>query len=195
MSRPLSATVCALVIAATANAAVMQFSVDGVPVRPGQVVEVSPSDHLVIGIFVDLNPGDAYDGFIANVLPVGPWDPFPATLSDVMFVSPFTIASGEYFRPGMFGNVSALFAGYTTGLVDVDQVVVEWEVHIPDLAPSTVLALKIYPVDMFGPTELWLLDGFPPPLVFLPLNLHVIPEPATLALLTLSALVAIRRRR
>ena len=199
MSRVLLAMVFAVGLAGAANAAVMQFSVDGVPIPAGEVVTVMPSDWIVIDIWIDLNqdavPPEIADTYVANVIPTGPWDPLPLDASGVAWVPPWGAGNQVYYPPDFYGAgmpVAGVFSDFITGDVGVDQAVAEFEVHIPDVPFSTILNLEFAPTDVFGDTQVSV-AGVLLPLSVLPLELHV-PEPATLGLLVLGGLAALRRR-
>jgi len=195
MSRILLAMVFAVGLAGAANAAVMQFSVEGVPVGAGEIIEVEASDYIMIDIWVELDPGESIDTYVANVLPTGPWDPLPADQGGVFPIAPWG-ANLAYFAPDSMGPgmpTAGNFSDFIPAGTAVSGGVVEWEVHIPDVPASTILNLEIVPADIFGPT-LVSLAGVELPLTVLPLELHVTPEPATLGLLVLGGLAALRRR-
>ncbi len=204
MSRVLLAMVFAVGLAGAANAAVMQFSVDGVPVGPGEVVEVLPSDYIVIDLWIELDPGEEFDYFMANVVPTGTWDPLPLMPMDpaIAWMPPFGIGNQLYYPPDAYGPgmpVAGSFSDFVAlGSGNASGPVLEWEVHIPDLPVSTQLNLEIVPMDIFGPTVVsYTVPGqgaVPLPLSVLPLELHITPEPATLGLLVLGGLAALRRR-
>jgi len=189
MSRVLLAMVFAVGLAGSANAAVMQFSIGGVPVGPGEVVEVLPSDILMVDIYIDPE-GQPYDGYVANIEVTGPWDPMPLDASGISWLPPFA-QTKQYFTPTQVGNY--VVSDNSQSTVTDPQGVCEWEVHVPDVPASTILNLEFVPSGMFGDTGI-LFAGATLPVTTLPLELHVTPEPATLGLLVLGGLAALRRR-
>jgi hypothetical protein len=166
----------------------MQFSVNGVPVD-GSAQEV-PQAVTTIGIYIA--PDSPVESFCADLFATGPWvapEPLPE-LDDL-------IASGDVRHLGDWANEYAYagwFDGYDEwsicGFLDMGptsepQVVAEFDVDLSGYPVSTVLNLE------FSLAEIGIEEAD----VAYPLLLHVAPEPASLGLLALGVLAAIRRRR
>lgn len=202
MSRVLLAMVFAVGLVGSANAATMMFSVDGAPIGPGQVVEVVASQVVEIDVWVELEPGESYDFVMANVVPTGEWDPvMPLTPGDVAWVPPWGTNDAKVEPPG------SIMPGVPTGTamsdslvvlgleVDVSGSVLSFPVHIPDVPESTILNFEYVTGEMIATFNTKVLLGSTAlPLTLVPLELHVTPEPATLGLLVLGGLAALRRR-
>lgn len=187
MSRILLALVLVAGLSAAANAAVVEFSFDGVPVSQlPSPIEVRASEYHVIDIYIDPE-GDAYDSWDVEIIATGEWDPLAGlTVADVSWLPPWVdnalvLDYAPYYDLGSF----------TTGdPVGTAGPVAEFEIHIPDLAESTMLNLEF--------VSEWVLlsnAGIALPVtVGGMLELHITPEPATLGLLVLGGLAALRRR-
>jgi len=198
MSRTVLALVFAVAMSATATAATVQFAVDGVPTDGTVPIEVLASDNIVVGIWV--TPDFPLETVLVDVYATGPWvDPEPLTKVDNVDIGP--AGTGEVSIPLPFSQSlsdARWLASYgvweISGFIDVgdlmDQpgLVAFFDVHIPDLSESTTLNLEFDYAELTAPG---LVDDAPE---FLPLVLHVTPEPATLGLLALGGLAALRRR-
>ena len=197
MARLLLALVLAAGLTVAANAAVVQFSVDGVPVDGSVPVEVRPSDNIVIDIWIA--PDFPLESYTVDFYATGPWadpDPLPMVpgdlgpngTGDVRFPAPWDpglsdaqwMASWGVWSIGGFASGATLFEGPGS--------VAEFDVHIPDVPESTILNLEFDFIELVGPTGY---DDMPQ---MMPLVLHVTPEPATIGLLVLGGLAALRRR-
>ena len=178
MARFLLALVFAAGLTAAANAAVVQFSVDGVPVDGSVPIEVRPSDTIMVDVWI--TPDTPIENFWVDVLPTGPWNP----LIDAV-VAPIPPWDNEDFFATWDAGWGVLSIG---GFLRVDPWagpggVAEFPVHIPDVPESTILNLEFDYVEVgAGGAQV------------LPLILHVTPEPATIGLLVLGGLAALRRR-
>jgi hypothetical protein len=198
MTRLLLALVLAAGLTAAANAAVVQFSVDGLPVDGSVPIEVRPSDNIVVDIWI--TPDFPLESYTVDIYPTGPWvdpeplpmlegiDLGPAGTGDVSFPAPFDPGLSDARWIGAYGVWS--IGGFVSGATLFDQPgpVAFFDVHIPDVPISTILNLEIDFVELVGPTGY---DDMPE---MLPLVLHVTPEPATIGLLVLGGLAALRRR-
>jgi len=196
MTRLLLALVLAAGLTAAANAAVVQFAVDGVPVDGSVPVEVRPSDIVQVGIWIE--PDFPLESYLVDFYATGPWMPLPQ--EDNVDIGP--AGSGLVGLPtppwdqglsdarwlDMFGvwEVGGFIA--TGDLFAAPGVVAFFEAHIPDVPESTILNLELDFIELSGPTGY---DDMPN---VLPLVLHVTPEPATIGLLVLGGLAALRRR-
>jgi hypothetical protein len=176
-------------LTAGASASTVQFSVGGVPVDAGQVIEVAPSDDLLVGIWV--TPDQPMESYTIDMFLTGPWPqpdvvicdppwgvfppPWDPGLSDVIWIPSW----GVYEFSGFVGD--ELFVG--------PGVVAEFYVHIPDVPYSTILNMEYDFTELVGPAGYY--DDMSE---HLPLVLHVTPEPVSLGLLALGGLVALRRR-
>jgi hypothetical protein len=205
MTRVLLALVLAAGLTAAANAAVVAFSVDGVPTY-GQPVEVRPSDWLEVGIWI--GPDFPLESFTVDFYDTGPWiapeplpkvdfqDLGPAGTGDVRWVPPEPSIPDPPWDPGLSDarwfsdwgvwSIGGFISG--TELFEGPGVVAEFDVHIADYPESTILNLEIDFVELVGPT------GYEDMPDVYPLVLHVTPEPATIGLLVLGGLAALRRR-
>ena len=175
MTRVLLALVFAAGLTVAANAAVVQFSVDGVPVDGSVPIEVVPSQVIMVDVWIV--PDAPIENFWVDILPTGPWNP----LIDAVALPIGVWANDDYFA-GWDPGYGVLSIG---GFVRAEPWagVAEFEVHIPDLPISTILNLEYDYVEVgAGGAQV------------LPLILHVTPEPATIGLLVLGGLAALRRR-
>jgi hypothetical protein len=178
MARFLLALVFAVGLTAAANAAVVQFSVDGVPVDGSVPIEVQPSDEIMVDVWVV--PDGAIENFWVDILPTGPWNP----LVDAV-VTPIAPWANDDFFAGWDPSWGVLSIG---GFLRTEPwagpgSVAEFLVHIPDVPESTILNLEYDYIEVGAGSA----QG-------LPLVLHVTPEPATIGLLVLGGLAALRRR-
>jgi hypothetical protein len=178
MTRVLLALVLAAGLAAAANAAVVQFSVDGVPVDGSVPIEVRASDVIMVDVWI--TPDAPIENFWVDIIATGPWDPLPVAAA--VGVAPW--ANDDFFAgwdPGWgvysIGGFSRVELWPGPGGVAV------FEVHIPDVPPSTILNLEYDYVEVGAGSA-----------NVLPLILHVTPEPATIGLLVLGGLAALRRK-
>jgi hypothetical protein len=198
MTRLLLALVLAAGLTVAANAAVVQFSVDGVPVDGSVPIDVRPSDNIVVDIWI--TPDFPLETYLVDIYPTGPWvDPEPLTKVDNVDIGP--AGTGEVSIPLPFSQSLSdarwlasfgvwEISGFIDGTVLIDQPgpVAFFDVHIPDVPESTLLNLEFDFVELQGPTGY---DDMPE---MMPLVLHVTPEPATIGLLVLGGLAALRRR-
>ncbi|HUW83896.1 MAG TPA: PEP-CTERM sorting domain-containing protein [Phycisphaerae bacterium] len=188
MTRVLLALLFAAGLTVAANAAVVQFSIDGVPIDPAVPVEVEPSDWLMVDVWIVPDAG-GIENFWVDVLMTGPWpEPILPQIPDLL-------PGGEVVMLPPWDNEDAVAyydAGYDVysigGFVRGDPWVgpggvAEFLVHIPDVPISTILNLEYDYVEIGAGTA-----------ETLPLILHVTPEPATIGLLVLGGLAALRRR-
>ena len=195
MSRIVLALVFAVAMSATATAATVQFSVDGVPTDGSVPVEVVPSQQVTIGLYV--TPDFELESYTVDFYPTGPWTPLsqqdgldmgPNGTGEVQFPAPWDPGLSDAQWYSSYGTWE--FGGFISGAVlfpgpgDVATFVV----HIPDVAESTILNLEWDFIELAGPGGTVEAD------VLYPLSLHVTPEPATLGLLALGGLAALRRR-
>jgi len=197
MTRVLLALVFAAGLTAAANAAVVQFSVDGVPVDGSVPVEVRPSDWIVVDIWII--PDFPLESYTVDFYPTGPWvdpeplpkvpgDLGPGGTGDVRFPPPWDpgLSDAQWFASYGVWSIGGFVSG--TDLFEGPGSVAEFDVHIADYAESTILNLEIDFVELVGPT------GYEDMPDVLPLVLHVTPEPATIGLLVLGGLAVLRRR-
>jgi hypothetical protein len=195
MSRTVLALVFAVAMSTTAMASTVQFSVNGVPTDGSVPVEVVPSQQVEIGIYV--TPDFDLESFTIDFFETGPWVPLPKTpgvdlgpggTGDVQFPAPWDpgLSDAQWFDSFGVWSVGGFVSGTTlfTGPGDVATFVV----HIPDVAESTILNLEVDFVELTAP------GFYDDSAQLLPLALHVTPEPATLGLLALGGLAALRRR-
>jgi len=202
MTRVLLGLVLAAGLTAAANAAVVQFSVNGVPTY-GQTVEVRPSDWIEVGIWIE--PDFPLESFTVDFYDTGPWiDPYPLPKDEgdlgpagsgaVIFppwdpvLPPWDPGLSDARWLEMFGVWE--IGGFITGndLFDRPAVVAQFDVHIADYPESTILNLEFDFAELVGPT------GYEDAPDTFPLVLHVTPEPATIGLLVLGGLAVLRRR-
>jgi len=198
MSRIVLALVFAVAMSAAATAGTVQFAVDGVPTDGSVPIEVVPSQQVEIGVYI--TPDFELESFLVDFYPTGPWAPLPQVdgedigpagsglvglpnppwdqgLSDAKWLDMFAV-----WEVGGFISTGDLFS--QPGLVAFFNAV------IPDVAESTILNLEFDFAELSGPIG----GGYDDAPNLLPLSLHVTPEPATLALLALGGLAALRRR-
>ena len=179
MTRVLLALVFAAGLTVAANAAVVQFSVDGVPVDGSVPIEVVPSQVVMVDVWIVPDAGVPIENFWVDILATGPWDPLPDAV-----VTPIPPWDNDDFFAGWDPDWLVLSIG---GFLRVEPWagpggVAEFPVHIPDLPYSTMLNLEYDYVEIgAGGAEV------------LPLVFHV-PEPATIGLLVLGGLAALRRK-
>jgi len=187
MYRMLLALILAGALTAGASGSTVQFSVGGVPVGAGEVIEVEPSDWLTVGVYVA--PDAPLESFTVDIVPTGPWplpppwavcDPPSPWPWDPTFPSPGWVPEYGVFMLGGFILGDELFVG--------PGVVAEFDVHIPDVPYSTILNMEYDFTELVGP------GYYDDMSEQLPLVLHVTPEPVSLGLLALGGLVALRRR-
>ncbi len=177
MCRMLLAVMLAGALTAGASGSTVQFAVGGVPVGAGEVIEVEPSDDLLVGIYV--TPDEPIENMWVDFLATGPWPGPPVWPEDIVLLPPWEGCWPTYDPDlGVYsigGLASELWAG--------PGAVAEFLVHIPDVPVSTTLNLEYdYAEVGAGGVDM------------LPLVLHVTPEPVSLGLLALGGLVALRRR-
>jgi hypothetical protein len=194
MSRIVLALVFAAAMSATATAATVQFSVGGVPTDGSVPIEVVPSQQVQIGLYI--TPDFDLESFTADFYETGPWVPLPKEPGDlgpggsglVQFPAPWDpgLSDAQWFDSWGVWSIGGFVSGATlfTGPGEV----ATFTVHIPDVAESTILNLELDFVELTGP------GGYDDMPQMLPLTLHVTPEPATLGLLALGGLAALRRR-
>jgi len=196
MARTLLALLLAAGLTAAASAAVVQFSVDGVPVDGSVPVEVRPSDWIEVGIWID--PDFPLETFLVDFYATGPWVPLPQDGNDIgpAALFPYVRLPDPPWDQGLSGarwldmfGVWEVCGFISTGELFAEPgVVAEFDAHIPDVPESTILNLEFDFAELQGPTGY---DDMPE---FLPLVLHVTPEPATIGLLVLGGLAVLRRR-
>lgn len=195
MSRIVLALVFAAAMSATAMASTVQFSVDGVPTDGTVPIEVVPSQQVQIGVY--LTPDFDLESYTVDFLATGPWTPLsqqdgvdigPAGTGEVQIPAPWDPGLSNAAWLGSYGVWE--IGGFISGAVlfPGPGEVASFTVHIPDVPESTILNLEWDFVELAGPT------GSDPGGALLPLRLHVTPEPATLGLLALGGLAALRRR-
>jgi hypothetical protein len=180
MTRVLLALVFAVGLTAAANAAVVQFSVDGVPVDGTVPIEVLPSDEIMVDVWIV--PDAPIENFWVDILPTGPWDPFVQSGFVVQMLPPWD-------NDDSFAGWDPGYGVYSIGgFIRVEPwagpgAVAQFLVHIPDVPISTILNLEYdYAEVGAGGAQA------------LPLILHVTPEPATIGLLVLGGLAALGRK-
>lgn len=198
MSRALGVVLAVCAVTTAASASTMQFSVNGVPVD-GSVQEV-PQGVTTIGIY--MTPDVSVESFWVEFFATGPWvapEPLPKlghtlprALLDSGDVTMLGVWDNELARAFWDANygVWAIGAFSLSGLEDTPQAVAEFDVDLSNYPVSTVLNLEFDYAEIGLPA--------PGPIevdVTYPLVLHVTPEPATLGLLALGGLAALRRRR
>ena len=195
MSRIVLALVFAAAMSATAMASTVQFSVNGVPTDGTVPIEVVPSQQVEIGVY--LTPDFDLESYTVDFLATGPWTPLPqedmvdigpAGSGLVQIPLPWDQGLSSAFWLDMFGTWE--IGGFISGaeLFTGPGQVASFMVHIPDVAESTILNLEWDFIELAGP------GGTDPGGTLFPLRLHVTPEPATLGLLALGGLAALRRR-
>jgi len=195
MTRVLLTLVLAAGLTAAANATTVQFSVDGVPVDGSVPVEVRPSDWINVDVWIA--PDAPISAWFADIFPTGDWPVNPLLDIQPVPVGDWADVENAFFEnlgwdPG-FGVYSI---GGFVGIKNPDDPGGPWpqdwagpgpvamfEIHIPDAPVSTILNLE-FDAQFVEPAA----D------VVLPLVLHVTPEPATIGLLVLGGLAALRRR-
>jgi len=190
MTRVLLALLLAAGLTAAANAAVVTFSVDGVPTY-GQPVEVRPSDWIEVGIWIE--PDFPLESFTVDFYATGPWEPLPKDFwfgSPIVFPPPWDPEFADVLWLEMWGvwEIGAFIPG--TELFEGPGVVAFFDVHIADYPESTILNLEFDFIELAGPTG----GGYEDSPDAYPLVLHVTPEPATIGLLMLGGLAVLRRR-
>jgi hypothetical protein len=169
-------------LTAGASASLVQFSVGGVPVGAGEVIEVEPSNMLTVGVWIV--PDAPIENFWVDLMATGPWDPFTDLVVDPYPWQPWDNDDFIWlppeppdFWPPSIGGFLRLDPWAGPG------VVAEFVVHIPDVPESTILNLEYDYVEVgTGGADV------------LPLVLHVTPEPVSLGLLALGGVLAQRRR-
>ena len=191
--------VCALTAGVQGSS--MQFSVNGVPVD-GSVQEV-PQGVVTIDIYV--TPDDDFDAFNVDILPTGAWVP-PEPLPKIGAPATDTTAlldSGDVRMLGVWDNENAAafwiaeygvweIGGFLpVGFERTPQALAEFDVDLSSYAVSTMLNLEFDYAEIGLGEPPWSIEVD----VTYPLVLHVTPEPATLGLLALGGLSALRRRR
>jgi hypothetical protein len=162
-------------------------------VDPSQAQEhYAPSDIITIQIYDD----GLVKGFAIDAINDNGGDPQIGTA----VVDSGVVASGfGYKQPGTAnydGMVMTFVAGEDTAVppVGVTGVIYSFEYHVPDVPVSTILV-----INAFGDDDLWLM----PELTYVSgdvtgdftgVAIHVIPEPATIALLGLGGLLLRRKK-
>jgi len=200
MMRIVLALVFAVAMGATATASIVQFSVGGTPTDGSVPIEVVPSDWLQIGIYV--TPDFPLETYQIDFYETGPWvdpeplpkvpdqDLGPAGTGDVQFPAPWDPGlSDAKWDPDFFvWSIGGFVSG--TELFQGPGDVATFMVHIPDVSESTTLNLEFDFAELTAPGQ------YDDAATFYPLRLHVgvAPEPATLGLLALGGLAALRRR-
>ncbi len=188
MMRTLLAMLCGVVPSAGASASLVQFSVDGLPVDGSVPIEVRPSDEIVVGVWVI--PDAPVENFWVDFYPTGPWPAPPLAEVPDLLMDEDVVMYGPWANGDAFAGYDPAFEMYSIrGFLRGDSWagpggVATFVVHIPEVASSTILNLE-YDYGEVGPGEAQ---------VVLPLVLHVTPEPATIGLLVLGGLAALRRR-
>jgi len=180
MSRILLAVMLAGALTAGASASTVQFSVGGVPVDAGQVIEVAPSDEIMVDVWIA--PDAPIENFWVDILATGPWDPFFDLSQSINPLPPWNNDDFTAFPDPAHGIYS--IGGFLRGDPWAGPgAVAEFLVHIPDVPKSTILNLEYDYAEVGAET-----------VEMLPLVLHVTPEPVSLGLLVLGGVVAMRRR-
>ena len=188
MSRIVLALVFAVGMSTAAGASMLQFSINGTPVD-GSQQEVSQGI-VTIDIYMTPDPNSPVDSFWVEFYATGPWvapEPLPeladlVASSDVRFI-------GDWANDDAFAAWNDSWGLWQVGgfnrvaSTDVAQAVAEFDVDLSNYAVSTILNLEIDYGEV-GSAEAG---------TVVPLVLHV-PEPATLGLLALGGLAALRRR-
>ena len=196
MSRIVLALVFAAAMSAAATASTVQFSVGGVPTDGSVPIEVVPSQQVEIGVYV--TPDFDLESYTVDFYATGPWTPLsqqdgvdigPAGTGEVQIPLPWDqgLSNAAWLESWAVWEIGGFISG-TTPLFTGPGVVASFVVHIPNVAESTILNLEWDFVELAGP------GGNDPGGTLLPLRLHVTPEPATLGLLALGGLAALRRR-
>ena len=152
-----------------------------------------PSDIVVIQIVTDAV--DVADG--ASQISVGsittdsggtaqaPWAVNPG-FDWAMFLNPGTVVNdGTTLITGMNGNI-----GF--GSPNVLGILASFEFHVPELPESSIITIDDF---IEGSTLTNVLFPWGSVIDLNPVEIHVIPEPATIALLGIGALSLLRRRR
>jgi hypothetical protein len=144
----------------------------------------APSDWISIGVVADFYVGlfginHVYGEPTAS-------SPYLHTLLNSGIVNPGVVKNeGGVLVQGMMGQIAG--ANIEDG-IPPGQIIWGFEYHVPDVPPSTILTITADGVDI---ADAWYMDftnDIPG------LEIHVIPEPATIALLGLGGLLLRRRK-
>ena len=183
-----------------ADAAQVQFAIDGVPLSLGEEVQVEPSQTLTVGIYVTMDA--PVRSFWTDVVFPGDWPECP--LPYLEEPTPVLIQQGYVRMVGDWGNSMAA-AFYDSGLrvhcigsfvseffdeQSTPHVAAEFDVHIPDLAPGSELGLDFAFGEIGHNSAPYLV-----PATLVPASLRVVPEPGVLALLGCGLVAMLKRRR
>jgi hypothetical protein len=165
-------------MSAAASAATVYWNVDGVPAL--DIVEVAPGAEIKLDLVIDVDPGEVWDFGLIGILPTGDADITPGVMGPLP-IPPFEL---QVYDQG-YVNL-----GSTSTVIDVVTVVDMGTVILPALPESALVNLDYDTVNGA------IMDSAvgPLPVQWIPLVIHITPEPATLGLLVLGGLAALRRR-
>jgi hypothetical protein len=174
----------------------MQFSVNGVPVNVGEIIEVTDTAETWLTVGVYATPDAPIESYVVEFYPTGPWawsGPPQWVPSDPVAPFPWDpgLSTAEWVSElQVFRFSGPVYAGEVfTG----PGVLAEFDVCVPRLPASTLVNMEYDSVELVGPG---FHDDMPEcvPLLVHPME-HVTPEPATLGLLAFGALTMVRRQK